>query len=60
MGDRRGDASASFNLAGALDSLGQRDDAIRHAARARVIFEAIESPHAEMVRRKFAAWRGEA
>ena len=60
LGDRRAEAGAAFNMAVVLDSLGLRDDAIRHAAHALVIYDAIEDPGAEKVRRALAKWRGEA
>ena len=42
-----------------LDTLGERARAIELAAAALVIYEQIEDPNAEQVRRALAAWRGE-
>jgi tetratricopeptide (TPR) repeat protein len=60
IGDRRGEGAASFNMALALESLGETEQAIELAQAAMTILEAIEDPHAPMVRRKLAEWRGEA
>jgi tetratricopeptide (TPR) repeat protein len=59
IGDRRGEGNALWNSAHALDSLANRAEAIARAVAALAIFEAIESPHAAMVRAKLAEWRGE-
>jgi tetratricopeptide (TPR) repeat protein len=59
IGDRRGEGGASFNMALALVSLGETEQAIELAQAALTIFEAIEDPHAPMVRVTLARWRGE-
>ena len=43
----------------AYEKLGERDRAVALAAAALQIFEQIEDPKAEKVRRQLAAWRGE-
>jgi hypothetical protein len=58
IGDRRGEGSDLWNMALALDELGQRAPAIECAEAALQIFEQIESPYAGRVRDKLAAWRG--
>jgi len=57
IGDRRGEGAALFNLSQSLDTLGERGQAIAHAEAALQLYEAIESPHAEKVRRQLAEWR---
>ena len=42
----------------ALDSLGKRSEAVKLAKDALQIYEQIESPVAERVRRKLAEWQG--
>lgn len=44
----------------ALDTLGQRPEAIADAEAALRIFDQIEDPNAEMVRSLPAKWRGQA
>jgi tetratricopeptide (TPR) repeat protein len=58
IGDRRGEGNALWNLSLSLDMLGERAQAIAHAEAALQLYEAIESPAAEKVRRKLAEWRG--
>jgi tetratricopeptide (TPR) repeat protein len=58
IGDQRGEGNALWNMAVSLDKLGERATAIAHAEAALKIFAAIEDPHAEMVLRRLAAWRG--
>ncbi len=60
IGDRRGESIALWNMALALDELGEREQAIAHAEAALKIYEAVEDPHAGMVRRKLAEWKGDA
>ena len=55
-GDRRGEGTALFNRALAFDELGRRQEAISGAKAALEIFEQIEDPNAEMVRRQLADW----
>ena len=55
-GDRRGEGNALWNRALAFDELGRRQEAISGAQTALAIFEQIEDPNAEMVRRKLADW----
>jgi tetratricopeptide (TPR) repeat protein len=57
-GDRRGQGNALWNMSLALDQLGERDRAIELAEAALEIYEQIEDPHAEMVHRTLAKWRG--
>ena len=58
IGDRRGEGNDLFNRGLALDSLGRRAEAIAGAEAALRIYEEIEDPNAEMVRRALAKWRG--
>ena len=55
-GDRRGEGSALWNRALAFDELGRRPEAISGAKAALEIFEQIEDPNAEKVRRELADW----
>lgn len=57
IGDRRGEGSSLWNLALAWEQLGDHSQAIASAEAALPIFEAIESPHAAMVREALAKWR---
>jgi len=57
IGDRRGEGTALWNMSLALDRLGQRAQAIANAEAALAIYQQIESPNAEMVRRQLAEWR---
>ncbi len=59
IGDRRGEGSARFNMSQALNKLGQRPQAIELATAALEIFEQIEHPNAEIVRRQLAKWSDE-
>ena len=43
----------------ALDQLGDRARAIAHAEAALKIYEQIEDPRADKVRKQLAEWRGE-
>ena len=54
-GDRRGEGNALWNRALAFDELGRRQEAISGAQAALAIYEQIEDPNAEVVRRKLAA-----
>ncbi len=54
----RGEGDALFNMSLALYKLGQRPEAIDHAKAALGIFEQIESPDAEIARRKLSEWQG--
>jgi tetratricopeptide (TPR) repeat protein len=58
IGDRRGEANSLYSTALALEALGDRAQAISYAEAALPIYEQIESPAAERVRRKLAEWRG--
>jgi tetratricopeptide (TPR) repeat protein len=60
IGNRSGEGIALFNMSLSADNLGDRARAIAMAEEALKIFEAIESPHAEMVRSQLAEWRGQA
>ena len=57
IADRRGEGCVLFRMGLALDKLGQRDDAIERAEAALEIFERIEDPNAETVRKQLAKWR---
>ena len=57
IGDRRGEGNALWNMSLALDELGKRADAIANAEAALRLFEQIEDPNAEKVRRKLAEWQ---
>ncbi|MBZ5628088.1 MAG: hypothetical protein LAO06_04395 [Acidobacteriia bacterium] len=59
IGDRRGEGYSHWNMALALDKLGERAPAIARAEAALRIFEEIESPHAAKVRQQLAAWRNQ-
>jgi tetratricopeptide (TPR) repeat protein len=56
IGDRRGEGNALWYMALAFDKLGQRAEAIVNAEAALKIYEQIESPYAERVRRQLAQW----
>jgi tetratricopeptide (TPR) repeat protein len=56
-GNRRREGQSLWNMALALDNSEDRAQAIAGAEAALVIFEQIESPHAEMVRNQMAKWR---
>ena len=60
IGDRRGEGNALWNKALALHELGDRAAAIAHAQGALAIFEQIEDPAADMVRKRLAKWRAPA
>ena len=60
IGDRRGEGIALWNMALALEELGDRAQAIACAEASLKIREEIEDPFAPQVRAKLAAWRGEA
>jgi tetratricopeptide (TPR) repeat protein len=51
IGDRRGEANALFNSSLALHQLGVHSEAIKKAESALQIYEQMESPHAETVRK---------
>ena len=53
----RGEGTHIFNMSISLYNLGQRDKAIPLAESALAIFEQIESPHAETVRKALAEWK---
>ena len=55
-GDRRGEGNALWNRALSLEKLGRRDEAIADAQAALQIFEQIEDPNADKVRRQLADW----
>ncbi len=56
IGDRRGEGIPLFNMSLSLHTLDQQEKAIPLAKSALEIFEQIESPHAETVRKKLAEW----
>ena len=55
-GNRRGEGTALWNRALAFDELGRRQEAISGAQTSLAIFEQIEDPNAEKVRRQLADW----
>ena len=57
IGDRKGEGNHMFNLSIALNELGQREKATSCAKSALAIFEEIESPNAEDVRKTLAEWK---
>jgi tetratricopeptide (TPR) repeat protein len=57
IGGRRGEGRDLWGMAFALKQLGLMDEAIPNAEAALAIYEAIEDPHAEMVRRALQEWR---
>ena len=57
IGDRRREGGALFNLALALDKLGERAQAIARAEAALKIYEQIEDPNTARVRQQLAEWR---
>ncbi len=60
IGDRKSECEDLWNMSQSVNELGDRAQAIALAEAALEIFEAIESPHAEKVRKKLAEWRGQA
>jgi len=60
IGDRRGEGDDLFNMALALDALGQREQARARAEAALALYEAVESPHVQKVKRKLQEWKKEA
>ncbi|HKQ79876.1 MAG TPA: tetratricopeptide repeat protein [Blastocatellia bacterium] len=59
IGDRRGEGDALGNMSLCVDELGDRVRATALAEAALEIYEALESPYAEMVRNQLAEWRGQ-
>ncbi len=57
-GNIRSEGDTHWNISIALDILGAQVQAIAHAKAALKIYEQIEDPHAEMVRRQLAKWKG--
>ena len=55
----RGEGNALWNAALRLHDAGDVSEALDKGGAALVIYEAIESPHAEMVRRGMEKWRAE-
>jgi len=55
-GDRRGQGISVWNMSLSLYQLGERKQALANAEAALRIFEEIESPDAEKVRRRLAEW----
>ena len=58
IGDREGEGNALWNTSQALDKLGDRKKAIEHGRDALQIYEQIESPEAERVRKQLQQWQG--
>jgi tetratricopeptide (TPR) repeat protein len=56
-GDRRGEGTVLWNMALALGQLEDRAQAMVHAEAALAIYEQIESPHADKVRKRLAEWK---
>jgi tetratricopeptide (TPR) repeat protein len=57
IGDREGEGNALWNMSSALDQLGKRVEAIERAQEALGLFQKIESPFAEAVRRQLEQWQ---
>ena len=57
-GDKRGEGNALWNMALAYEKMGDRREAVSLAAASLEIFEAIEDPNAEKVRRALQKWKG--
>jgi len=57
IGDRRGEGNALINSSLALFELGKHSEAIEKAVDALQIYEQLESPNAERVRRKLVEWQ---
>ncbi|MCX6677822.1 MAG: tetratricopeptide repeat protein [Methanothrix sp.] len=55
--DRRGEGIHLFNMSISFLSLGQQEKALDLAKSAQEIFEKIESPYAEIVRKTLAGWK---
>lgn len=55
--DRRGEGNALWNTSLAQECLGKRSEAVKLAREALAIFEQIESPDADRVRRQLAEWQ---
>src|SRR5215475_11755476 len=56
-GDRRNEGAVLWNMALALDKVGDRPRTTICAEATLVIFEEIESPYTEMVRNRLAEWK---
>jgi tetratricopeptide (TPR) repeat protein len=59
IGDRSGEGNALWSMSLAQDSLSKRSEAVKLAKDVLAIYEQIESPYAEKVRRQLAEWQGE-
>ena len=59
IGDRRGEATALWNMSLSLDQLGNKAQAIEYARDALKILEEIEDPRAENVKRKLQEWESQ-
>ena len=57
IGDRSGEGMALYNLSLSLGELGQRAEAIVQAEAALKIYDEIEAPQANMVRRQLSKWQ---
>ena len=58
IGNLLGEGNGLFNMSSSLRALGQNEKAVSLARSALAIYEEIESPHAEIVRKKLAEWSG--
>jgi tetratricopeptide (TPR) repeat protein len=58
IGDRLGEGNALFNISLAFNEIKERAKAIDYAKSALKIYEQIESPAADNVRRQLAEWQG--
>ena len=56
IGDRRGEGGTLFNMSLALDKIGERARAVECAQAALKVYEEIESPYVERVRKRLAEW----
>jgi tetratricopeptide (TPR) repeat protein len=59
IGNLRGEGADLFNLGLAYADLGEIEMAIDYAKSAQIIFQQIESPHAESVRKWLKDWQGD-
>ena len=59
IGDQLGEGNALWNMSLTLDKINKRSEAIEYAKSALEIYEQIESPRAEQVRRQIAEWQSQ-
>jgi tetratricopeptide (TPR) repeat protein len=56
IGDLRGEAKALYNASLSLDQLGERAKAIANAEVALAVYEKLEDPNAERIRKQLDQW----